>query len=303
MLAVLEIMQRACQMMGIPAPIGIVASDYPSGVIPSNDQQIIALLYDVHYYLRNQRIFITQKRTHTFDVFNGVAKYPYPEDFFAPLLGTAYNDTTKIPLIGPLTDAQFDRRKYGLAGFSAFPAYRPFGATPNPYEAGQGQFETWPESGNGGDTFSYEYQTASLFVPSIWIPGSSVIAGEYRSVGERFYKVLIGGNFGLNPPSSTNPLVPEVNGTATVIYYAAPYDTIRSNSDQSIFDDYLVIAGLKAWYYTHKGQPQAAAANEEFGKMIDSARARFQGSFLGSMSRYRRFGNNNLSPQGGWDLT
>lgn len=293
---VLQIVQRGCQSIGIPSPVSLISAS------TTVDLQLRGIFYDVHDFLRNQRIFVQQKRTHIFDLEANRQFYPLPEDFYAALLGTQYDDTTKFPLVGPLSDAQFDRREYGLAGFNPFPAFRIFGPDNNPYSAG-GQFQVWPEPTADGDTLSFEYQSKNLFQPPNWVPSTAYLLNAYVNANGNIYQCTTAGTSSATTAPIGQSLTPQANGTAFFVYRPAAYETIVSDSDNSIFDDDLVQQGFKAYYYEAKSQPQAAAAMNDFRKTIDSARNRFYGSYKGRMSRLGRRWYSGVSPAGSWDLT
>lgn len=293
-MTVLEILQRSCQAIGIPAPSNFTSTD-------TVNLQLYALFYDVHDYLRNQRIWVQMKRTFSFPLEANRQNYPLPQDFFACTLGTQYDDTTKFPLVGPLSDAQFDRREYGLAGFNPFPAYRVFGPDSNPYSAG-GQIQVWPEPTAAGDTLSFEYQSKNIFLPPNWVPSTAyTITTSYVNANGNIYQCTTSGTSSATTAPTGQSLTPQANGTAAFVYKPEAYETIRTSNDLSIFDPELVQQGFIAKYYQAKMQPQAADANREFMKMIDSARNRFYGTFRGSMSR-RYNGYRGISPAGGWSL-
>ena len=296
---VLEIVARACNLIGIPAPMTLV------GTLNTTDAQLRAILYDVSTYLRNQRIFTQMKRTHIFTLEANRQFYPLPQDFFAAIMGTQYDDTTKFPLIGPLTDMQFDVREYGIAGFTPFPAFRIFGPDANPYSAG-GQFQVWPEPTAAGDTLSFEYQSSSIFKPQNWTPSTAYTQTspvDYVNANGNNYKCTTSGTSSSTTAPTGQSTTPVANGTAAFAYVPQSYDTILQDEDLSVFDEDLVIAGYKAWYYTAKGQPQADAAMGQFGKMIDSSKSRYYGSYIGRMGRRRRNGYWGISPAGSWDLS
>jgi hypothetical protein len=293
---VLQIVQRGCQSIGIPSPASLIAAT------TTVDLQLRAILYDVHDFLRNQRIFVQQKRAHVFDLEADRQFYPLPEDFYAALLGTQYDDTTKYPLLGPLTDSQFDMREYGLAGFSPIPAYRIFGPDNNPYSAG-GQFQVWPMPTAAGDTISFEYQSRNLFQPPNWTPSTVYALNAYVNANGNIYQCTTTGASSATTAPAGQSLTPQANGTAFFVYRPAAYETIVANTDTSIFDDDLVQAGFKAYYYESKGQPQAAGAMNDFRKQIDSARNRYYGSYRGVMSRFKKYPYAGISPQGNWDMS
>ena len=292
MTTVLEILQDACQEIGIPAPANFTATD-------TNSLQLYALFRNVHTYLRNQRIWPQMKSTHEFTLEADRQFYPLPQNFFAALLGTQYDKNTKFPMVGPLSDSQFAMRQYGLAGFSPFPAFRVFGPDSNPHSAG-GQFEVWPKPTAPGDTIVFEYQWRNIFLPQNWQPSTAYTSGQYVNANGNIYQCTTSGTSGTVAPAGRS-LTPVANGTAAFVYSPAAYETILAPTDISSFDPELVTAGFKMNYYDTKAQPQAAAAREEFQQMIDSAKRRFVGSFRGSMSR-RYSVVNGISPQGGWSI-
>lgn len=289
---VLEILQNACQQIGIPAPTNFTATD-------TNTLQLYALFRDVHTYLRNQRIWPQMKSTHEFALVANQQFYPLPENFFAALLGTQYDETTKFPVIGPLSDAQFSMREYGLAGFTPFPAFRIFGPDANPYSAG-GQFQVWPMPTAAGNTLVFEYQWKNIFLPKNWTPSTAYTSGNLVNASGNIYECTTSGTSGLVAPTGRS-LTPVANGTAAFKWYPGAYESIQQTTDLSAFDPEVVIAGFKAWYFNAKAQPQAQLALQQFNQMIDSAKRRFVGSSRGSMSR-RYAVVNGVSPQGGWSI-
>lgn len=240
------------------------------------------------------------KSTHSFDLVAGQQFYPLPENFFAALLGTQYDQTAKFPLIGPLSDAQFAMRQYGLAGFTPFPAFRIFGPDANPQSAG-GQFQVWPTPSGSGKTIAFEYQWKNIFLPRNWQPSTAYTATtDYVNANGNIYQCTTSGTSGTTAPTGRS-LTPQANGTAAFVYKPQAYETILASTDLSAFDPELVIVGFKAWYFAAKVQPQAADTRAQFDAMIDSAKRRFVGSFRGSMSR-RYSVVNGISPQGNWIL-
>ena len=297
-MTVLQIMTRACNLLGIPAPTTLI------GLTDDVNLQLLAIFYQVHEWLRNQRIWVQSKRTHIFTLEEDRQFYVLPQDYFASLLGTQYDDTTKFPLIGPLSDAQFDARQYGLIGFSPFPAYRIFGPDVNPYSTDGGQFEVWPVPSADGDTLSFEYQTSNLFIPQNWTPSTAVTTSpqDYMNAVGNNYRVSTAGTTSATTSPSGQSLTPVANGSAAFVYYPTPYTTILQDEDMSMYDPNLVNAGFRKWYRDTMRQDSSAETNE-FRELLGSAKNRFYGSFRGSMSRYRRRRFMGISPQGGWDLS
>ncbi len=294
---VYDTFKLGCNEIGIPAPSNFTKTD-------TVNLQLYALFKSVHSYLRNQRIWKQMMSTHVFTLAANKQFYPLPQNFFAAELGTQYDDTTKFPLVGPLSNAQFDRRQYGLSGFNPFPAFRIFGPDANPYSAG-GQVEVWPMPTAAGDTLSFEYQWTNYFLPPNWTPNTAYTITpilSYVNANGNIYKCTTAGTSSLTTAPAGQSLTPQTNGTAAFVYVPQPYETILSSNDLSAFDQELVIAGFKAFYYDGKTQPQAEPAMKKFNKMVDAARNRFNGSFRGSLSR-RGNGYRGVSPAGGWNLS
>lgn len=292
-----EILIRACQQIGITPP-----ATFNADVNTVNDQ-LRALVYGVHQYLRSQRIWVQSKRTYTFALAANQEFYPFPLDYYAAILGTQWDTTQKMPLRGPLSDFEFDVCKYGIASFSQFPGFRFFGPDINPASAG-GQFQVTPVPTAASDTLSFEYQTKNLFIPPNWVASTaySSVTPDYVNANGNNYKCTTTGTSSSTTAPTGQSLTPVANGTAAFVYVPQAYETVLQTTDMSMFDDDLVIAGFIAWYWDGKAQPQTEPSRKKFDDMVDNARNRYYGSFRGSMSRYRRGGYRGISPEGGWSL-
>lgn len=285
---VLELLQQTANSIGIPSP-----GAYTSNV------QLLSLLYDVCRELRSSRAFPQQKRRFSFDTTASRTKYPLPEDFYSGLLGTQREQTNEWALVGPVNDAQFNYWLYGPGYTLGRTSYRVFGPDTGLYTVG-GQMELTPTPASAF-TISYDYITASMFRPREWTPATALTLNEYRFANGNIYKTTTAGTTDASTaPTHTSGAV--ANGTATLTYISAPYETVLAGTDLCVFDDAVVIQGLKAYFDKAKKFPSWEAEYALFQKHIDKAKARWTGPIRGSMSRrngdFKRFPN----PTGGWPI-
>lgn len=239
MTTALGILQTAANRLGIPAP-----SAY------SSNTQLLHLLYEVCEDLRNTRAFRQQVRTHTLTLTAARDSYPLPSDFYSGLLGTHYNQTTSIGLIGPLDDSIWNYMLYGVGGASVNYSFNVRGPDLNPSSTG-GQFTLSPTP-TATDTISFDYITKHYFVPSTYAVASLA-------------------------------------------------STITADSDICIFDDDVLIQGLKYKYREAKGLDYSDP-KDAFERYKESAVSRWHGSTVhgfpsrrSSLPRYR-------VPDGSWSL-
>src|SRR5690606_24569335 len=109
---ILALAQTFCYRMNIPRPASLSGSSDPASL------QILHLVYEVAEELRQAACWTQQKRIHTFETESARAKYPLPEDFYAPSPFTEWNNNENRRLMGPLSDSEFTGRLYGGFGSS-----------------------------------------------------------------------------------------------------------------------------------------------------------------------------------------
>lgn len=286
---VLGILQSFAYEMGIQPP-----SAYDS--IP----RYTYLLYGVARTLRNSRSFPQQKKTTTITLSSGRNKYPLPADFHAGLLGTQFDTNRRWQLIGPLSDAEWNYRLYGPgAVVTTLFAYRVFGPDMN-QSTGGGQIQLNPTPAST-ITISLEYLSKNLFRPPDWTSGETgITVNKYRNANGLILKctAITSGTCGTTPPSASG-----VDEGVTWTVVTAPYETILTDNDTCIFDEDIIIQGLK-YFYLKSIREDFSAEKDLFDKMIDSARARWIGSHKGNLAGKRiirrRYGPATL---GGWPIS
>lgn len=269
---ILEIAQAFAYEANLPAPSTLLSLTDPA------DLQILNLIYSVSRDLRQDRCWPQQKKSYTFTLTANRVKYPLPEDFFSALLRTQWDTTRRWNLNGPMNDAGFTQRLYGVVRLNAQIAFRVFGPDFNPNTSG-GQVWIDPAPA-GGEVIYYEYISKNLFLPSNWTPSTVIAASSYRNANGLIFFTTAGGTTSTTPPSAAG-----ADGTVTWTLVSTPYETVISNSDYSIFDDDVMIIGLMAKWYQMKGLGYEAL-RAEYESKLDEAKGRWAGSFVGSFNRY-----------------
>ncbi len=298
MSTVLSLVDQALREVGASAiPSSLLSSD-------SNAKQALALVKAESRYLRSQKYFPQQKRTYTFSLEANRWKYPMPQDFYMTLKGTLWDNTNRWQLVGPLSDEEFLWRKKGYVSFQNRRAFRVIGPDGNPNTIG-GQFEIDPVPGSGDTAeLSYEYITKNIFLPPYWTPSTVIAAGSYRASSGYIYYTAAGGTTGTTPPSATTAI--PADGTVTWTLYSQPYETILTDSDQSIFDDDVMISGIKWRYEKSKGVEMDI--NPQTGipiiheKLVANAVTRWNGDSVVSLQGPRLSLPVPSVPEGNWNV-
>jgi len=298
MTTALSLVQQALSEAGASAiPSSLLLSD-------SNAKQSLAFLKAESRYLRSQKYFPQQKRTYTFSLEANRWKYPMPLDFYMTLKGTLWDNTNRWQLVGPLSDEEFLWRKKGYVSFQNRRAFRVIGPDGNPNTIG-GQFEIDPVPGSGDTAeLSYEYITKNIFLPPYWTPSTAVLAGSYRASSGYIYYTAAGGTTGTTPPSATSSI--PADGTVTWTLYSLPYEQVLTDDDQSIFDDDVIISGIKWRYEKAKGVDMDI--NPQTGipviheKLVANAVNRWNGDSVVSLQGPRLSLPVPSVPEGNWNI-
>jgi hypothetical protein len=291
-LTVLEIVQSALYEIGVKPPATLLSAT------DQTQLQLKHLLYAQSRQMRNRRVFPQQKKTHTFDLVNGVGSYQLPKDYFSGLLSTQWDDDRRMRLIGPLTDEEYTLRTKGLGSTSITPAYRIFGPDANPASAG-GQFKVDPTPTSSGETLSYEYVSKNMFLPPNWQVSTAYVIGDYVNANGNIYICDTNGtSHASTAPTGTTTNI--TDGTTRWDYSDAAYETIRTNSDLSLFDDDCMVAGVKWRYLQAKGLDYETAYNS-YAALVDKAVMRWSGPYKGTFDGAglrKRY----AAPDGSWSL-
>lgn len=281
-----------CDRMGIARPTTLISASVSS----PNDRQLHALLIAVCEELRQERCWDQQKKIHSFTTTSGRSKYPFPQDFYAPVFNTQRNTTQNQALYGPVPDGLFEYWLDSGGGVRDF-AYRVLGPDFNPNTAG-GQVEVYPTPGSTTQTIRYAYYTKNLFMPPNWLPSTAYISNTSRvnSNGYNYLCDTSGTSASTTGPTGTTTNI--TDGAARWDWIEEPYETILSNSDLCLFDEDLVKLGLRSKWLQDEGE-EYEAEEAEYRRKITAASARFKGSFVGSFAR-KGYRPRYSYPIGGW---
>lgn len=289
-LTVLEVVSDALFPVAGATPPSTLAS-----TTDSQQLKLKAILADVARELRRDMQFPAQKRTHEFTTIASTDSYQLPEDFFGLLFETAWDKDQQWPLEGPLSDSVFSSRKYRETG-AIVSQFRMFGFDRNPNSAG-GQFKVYPTPGDAYD-FAFDYITASLFLPPNWLPSTTYVSGQYVNANGNIYLCDTNGTSGTTAPAGQGVNISD--GTTQWDYVSAPYETVRTNDDLCLFDDELMVLGVRVGYLRGTGKD----ISKEFADYEDAKKAakhRYYGNRRGSFGS-KRTGPQYTIPVRGWSI-
>lgn len=295
-MTVLGIAQAVVSETGLVIPTSIISTTDNAQI------QLRNLLYAQARQLRNRRIWPQQKKIYVFNTVNGTASYQLPQDYYAATTGTAWDDTKKLRLIGPMSDSRFTARTRGVVEVTNT-AYRIFGPDINPASAG-GQFVVSPTPSSAFE-LSFEYLTETLFLPPLWVASTAytMAANPYISANGNVYKLDTNGTSSATtaPIAVTTAVNSIIDNTAKWHYYSPGYESIVLDTDLCMFDDDLMVAGLK-WRYKQAKKLDWQDDYQAYTTLVEGAVGRWQGSFIGRLDRPQRTGPRYTTPDGGWSF-
>lgn len=251
MSTVKEIIDEFCDRINQTRESTIVGSSAPAA------RQFLSLFKFIGRELvSNPNGWSQLKRIYTFTTATGVSTYQLPGDFDKLLVGTQWGVTNKIPLSGPISDAQLAFQTYGSVATSPFASYQINGAqgyiyNTTPYtQRSQGYFEISPAGQNNTDQNVIAYLSSNFVWPRSWVATTAYSLGDIRTGVNNMYICTTAGTSGTTRPSVLTGTV--VDGTVTWQVYTEPY-TILNDADFCLLDDDLMIEGLRwAWYRAKK---------------------------------------------------
>lgn len=273
MKTVLEIAQTYCYRSNLPAPSSLFGSTDPAAL------QLLHLIYEVCEELREKGGWAQTKKVHTFDLETSKTFYQLPKDFYAPVIDTQWQTDQQRRMKGPVSDAVFTRLKYRSIEPSDL-TYRIWGPDMNPNSAG-GQFEVRPTPKASGDSQAFEYYTRNLFLPKHWAASTAYTSGVYVNNNGYNYLCDTNGTSGSTGPSGTDANI--TDGSTRWDYYGEAYETIKADTDLCMYDDNLVILGLKYKWKDAKGE-DFTQAQANFYNGIEIAKGRLNAPVVGSMT-------------------
>lgn len=288
-LTVLKLLQKFAYEMGYQVP-----SSYAS------DQRLLNIFYATNRQIRNSRAFPESKRTYTFSTVADQESYQLPQDFYAGLLSTKYDRSAGWALVGPLSDDEWNYRLYETGGSNFRTAFRVFGRDFNSASSG-GQLVLDPTP-SSAKTIGFDYVSKTTILPPAWSASSSISQNQYRNVNGEIYQKTDSGTetTGSTAPSHTSGS--QTIDSITYAHIATAYDEAQSDDDIPLFDEDLLLNGMKSnWAASKEFDP--TYYRQLFESAITRATSRWTGGTVGNFSR-RIDGISSRErwgiPDGGW---
>lgn len=273
-LTVLEIVQDALwPIAGVTPPSALSA-----GGGDTQQEKLSRILYDVSREIRREGYLPQMKRTHTFDLVDGVTSYQLPQDYWSMIEGTKYDTDQNWELDGPISDTDFSYRTYWESG-SITTAFRIFGFDTNTASAG-GQFKVYPTPA-GGESLTFDYYSKHLFLPPNWVANTAYSIGDYVNANGNIYLCDTNGTSSTTAPAAFTDDI--VDGTTQWDYVESPYETFQTTSDCSIFDDEVMVLGVRVGYLRGTGKDYTKEY-ADYKSAIAAAKFRMNGQQRGSFS-------------------
>jgi len=301
-----EIIQGFCYRVNVPAPSAIV------GVSSPTEQQYLSLFKFIGDNLRNRPYQWPQlKRGYTFNTQTGVRRYQLPGDFYRILESSQWDRSNNWPMRGPISDFHYNMREFAVVSLQTRKAFRILGPVnylhnTAPYaQRSQGWFEIDPAGSNNTDELFMGYISGNWIQPRDWVTATVYPAGAIRSGNGYVYRTAAGGTSGATRPNWTTGSNTDGAVTWTVYteeYPCAPSNTNLHDDDLCLFDDDLMIEGMRWAYYRAKKQ-EFEQERSDWEQMVKSAYARFNGPVRVSMSEeYGDYYDWPNIPAGGWSV-
>lgn len=191
MTTALGLVQAACYSGNLPAPAALV------GGTDATVLQYLNLFYDTGRELRQKRWWPQLKKKFTITLVTGQQQYQLPQDFYASLPQTQWDQANRWELLGPTTDREWQYRTYGYVTIENRKAYKVWGTDINPSSLSFGQFfiDPPPTTANAGTTLTLEYISKSWLCPPSWVAGTtySAVTPNWVNVNGNIYKCTTGG--------------------------------------------------------------------------------------------------------------
>lgn len=306
MATILEIISNFCYRINQPAPSTIV------GVASPAERQYLSLFQFIGDNLRNRPYQWPQlKRGYTFTTETDERRYQLPGDFYRLLNSNQWDDTNNWPMRGPISDFNFAIREFAVVSLQTRKAYRLIGPTnylysTSPYtKRSQGWFEIDPAGANNTDQLFLGYISCNWIWPRDWVTGTVYAAGSIRAGNGYVYRTAAGGTSGaIRPDWATGS---DSDGAVTWTVYTEPYfantaNTALNDSDLCLFDEDLMVEGMRWAYKRQKGQDYQQERSD-WEQQVKSSFARFNGpvrvNMCNEIDDYFEWPN---VPPGGWSV-
>lgn len=199
MATVLSLVQSACYEAQIDAPSTLVS------LTNLSELQLLNLFYATGRDLRQANCWPQLKRQHTIYLQAGRSQYPLPNDFYAALPNTHWDQQNHWAMRGPMGDAGYNYRRYGYVTVENRKAYRVFGpdlaSAANAGAGGQVMIDPVPGASSAGQAITFEYMSKSWLMPPAWGTGVDYTSStSYVNVNGKNYRSATTASAGANPP-------------------------------------------------------------------------------------------------------
>ena len=278
MTTALALIQQACYEANLPsAPTTLLSLTDPTQL------QYLNLFYGICQELRGKKYWPQLKKTHTFTSVANATGYQLPQDFFAAIPITHWDQTNHWEMLGPMDDTGWNTVLYGLTTLENRTVYRIFGPDMNPNST-TGQFKVWPTTAPANHTLSFDYIMSSFLYPANWTATTAYTTPKYVNVNGYILKLKTNGTSGATAPAIPSTLTSDItDGTAVWNVYLPGYETIVADTDICLFDSRVMIAGLKYAFYKARGMDYTVYENE-YRTQADLAFARWNTMSLVSLN-------------------
>lgn len=263
-----------CDSVNIPRPSSYVGSSRPSA------RQYLRLFKEIGDLIRNGPFDFEQlKRVYPITTVLNQSNYQAPGDFYKLLGQTQYDVTNQMPMNGPLSNAQLANFTYGITATPPYKQYQLSGpqnytVATSPYtQTSAGYLVLSPAGANNTDQIVIAYDSWNYVWPRNWAPTTAYVQGDIRTGIAQIYICTVGGTSGTTRLTGTATIT---DGTCTWVPYYERY-TISNDSDICLFDDDIMIAGIKWAWLRDKGQSYESE-RMDWENSVRSASARQNGA-------------------------
>lgn len=306
MSTVKEILQNFCYRINQPAPSSFVGVDSPA------ERQYVSLFQSIGDKLRNLPYQWPQlKRGYTFTTETSVSRYQLPGDFYRLLMDDAWDTTNQWPLRGPVSDRTMQARQFAVIGLQTRKVYQLIGPTQylfstSPYsQRSASSIQIDPAGDNDTDELFLGYISSNWIWPRDWVASTAYTQGNIRAGNGYVYICTTAGTSGTTRPSVSSGT--EVDGTVTWTFYTEPYlcdpsNTNLNDGDQCLFDQDIMVEGMRWAYKQAKGQ-EYQQLRVDWENAVAAACSRFSSPSITNLadSGYGDLFNEfPLTPPGSW---
>lgn len=306
MATIKELLQNFCYRINVPAPTAFVGVSSPA------EQQYLSLFQFIGDNLRNRPYQWPQlKRGYTFTTQTNVSQYQLPGDFYRLLDSTQWDTTNQWPMRGPTSDFSLTARRVAVLGLQNQKVYQlrgPVNYTVSSSSGGsksQGWFEIDPAGSNNTDELFLGYVSCNWVWPRDWEAATGYTAGQLRSGVGYVYRADGNGTSGTTRPSWSTGSQSDGGINWTVYlerYLCNPSNDKLNDSDLCLFDEDLMIEGMRWAYLRAKGQ-DFQQERSDWEQQVKSSFARFDGPVrINLADELTVFDDWPLTPPGSWNV-